>query len=205
MPFQRTIHPLKRIARRINDMLLVDAPIWKVCQKLEISESTLYRHYSHVLANFPDRQPGPKPHEPTDTTRNKVRMLSILGLPQDDIADFMEMSTPTLCEHYREELDKASLEANIKVAANLLMMATGPRDLKNTVTAAIWWSKARMNWKDTSRVENTGADGGPIQTENQIVVILPDNGRGNTIEGLLEEPEQPKLPAPEEDDDGETE
>jgi hypothetical protein len=57
-------------------------------------------------------------------------------------------------------------------------MTTGDPVLKSTVTAAIWWSKARMDWKDTSRTETTGSDGGPIQTESQVI-ILPDNGRSD--------------------------
>lgn len=197
MPYQRTIHPLKRVARRIHDMLLVDAPIWKIAKKLEISQDTIYKHYGHILDQFPDRKPGPREHEPTDTDRAKVKMLAILGATHDEIAAFMEISRGTLEKHYRDELDKALLEANIKVGANLLAMATGPRDLKNTVTAAIWWSKARMGFKDTSRVEQTGADGGPIQTENQVVVILPDNKRDNTIDGVAEAASGISLPAPE--------
>lgn len=168
-------------------MLLVDAPLWRIAEKLEISEATIRRNYKHVLAEFEDRTSGPKPHVPSPATRNHVKLLAISGATRDDITRVTGIGPRQLSENYREELETALIESNAKVAGNLLMMATGPREHKTTVTAAIWWTKARMGWKDTSRVENTGADGGPLQVENQIVVVLPDNGRSTPlIEGSTE-------------------
>ncbi len=36
-----------------------------------------------------------------------------------------------------------------------------------------------MGWKDTSRVEGAGADRDPIRNRGQVMVWLPDNGRGD--------------------------
>ncbi len=181
-------------------MLAVKAPIWKIAEVLELGEATIWRHYKHIIDLY-DVQPGPRPHQANADSRNRVKLMAIAGIGQDDIARVMGFCVETLVAHYREELDLALIEANTKVAGNMLMMATGPRDQKTTVTAAIWWTKARMGWKDTSRVENTGADGGPMQVENQVVVVLPDNGRGGVIEGVAEAVDQVSLPEAESTDE----
>jgi hypothetical protein len=36
------------------------------------------------------------------------------------------------------------------------------------MTAAIWWTKCRMAWKETVRSEHTGADGGPVRSEQKL-------------------------------------
>lgn len=195
---------MKKIERRIEDMLAVKAPLWKIAEILEISEITILRHYGHILKQH-DRTPGPKPHEPSPETRNRVKLMSIAGISREDIAKVMGFCVDTLSAHYYEELELAAIEANSRVAGNLLMMATGPRELKTTVTAAIWWTKARMAWKDTSRVENTGADGGPMQVENQVVVVLPSNGRDEDAIDVEAESVLPQLPAPDVGDDDDDE
>jgi hypothetical protein len=98
-----------------------------------------------------------------------------------DIAEVIGLSKGSLQTHFREELDLGRIRANFEIAKNLYKMATGPTNERTTLTAAIWWTKVRMGWRTTARVENTGKDRGPIRTKRQrgIVVILPDNGRGD--------------------------
>ena len=103
------------------------------------------------------------PHEPTDKTRDKARLLSRYGVPQEQIAADIGVSLPTLHKYYRQELDKGMMEANSLVAESLFKKARG--DGPQSVTAAIFWLKARAGWRDTHAVELTGKDGGPIRTE----------------------------------------
>ena len=103
------------------------------------------------MADDEKRQPGRKPHVPTDEQRNTARLLSGIGLPQDDIAVMLGISKPTLHKHYREELDKGLAEANAKIAQTLFKQATG-----GNVAAAIFWAKARMGWREKQEVEHTG-------------------------------------------------
>jgi len=99
--------------------------------------------------------------------------MSGYGIPQEEIARVIGIQEKTLRKHYREELDTAATKANAKVAESLYKKATGwkrngaPEDerMPPDTTAAIFWAKTRMKWKDTSALEVTGADGGPIQTE----------------------------------------
>jgi hypothetical protein len=167
-----------RDLQRVRDMLSLNIPTWKIAKVLGIDDSTFRRNYRDVLdeANLKN---GRKPFEPTDAQRKTVKLMAAVGVPQDDIAKHLDISPGTLREHFHDELKSGKLSADIAVAGNLYKAATGSTDSKTMVAAAIWWTKARMGWKDTSRIESTGADGGAIKTENSIQVFLPDNGRGD--------------------------
>ena len=98
-----------------------------------------------------------KPHtaklyRPTDDQRRQVLTMTGFGLRQEDIATALQIDKKTLHKHFRRELDMGMIEANVRVAQALYTNAT-----KNmSVAAQIWWTKARMGWKDTSVIENTG-------------------------------------------------
>jgi DNA invertase Pin-like site-specific DNA recombinase len=62
---------------------------------------------------------GRPPHEPTESTRRQVKALAAYGIPQDEIGRVIGVSKPTLEKHYRDELDRAEVEANAKVAESL--------------------------------------------------------------------------------------
>lgn len=90
----------------------------------------------------------------TDETRDRVRKLSALGVPQSDIARMVQMSAPTLRKYCRDELDLGSAQATAKVAQSLYEMATG-----GNVAAAIFWMKARAGWRDRPASEDAAAPG----------------------------------------------
>lgn len=93
-----------------------------------------------------------KPHNPDDNSRKLVKSLSGIGVPQEDICAIMGVSKPTLHKYYREELDKGLAEANAKVAESLFKQATG-----GNTTAAIFWTKARMGWREKHDIEISGS------------------------------------------------
>lgn len=95
----------------------------------------------------------PAAHKPTDTLRSKVKQLVAVGIPQDDIATILKISKNTLIKHYREEIDTAMTLANAQVAGALFNAATS-----GNVTAAIFWTKTRMGWK-----EDAGGAAQPIE------------------------------------------
>lgn len=76
------------------------------------------------------------------------------GVPGDDIALSIGITKPTLNKHYRRELDTGRIKANAAVAQSLYKKATG--DGSQAVTAAIFWAKTRMGWKETQVTEHTG-------------------------------------------------
>jgi hypothetical protein len=92
----------------------------------------------------------------SEDQRRTVRLMAGFGVPQDDIARFLEIDAKTLRKHFRLELDRGTIEANVKVAQTLFTMAT----VDKNVAAAIFWMKARAGWRE--KVAVTGENGGPI-------------------------------------------
>jgi hypothetical protein len=94
---------------------------------------------------------------PTEDQRHAVRALSGYGVPQDSIA----IHAKTLRKHFRNELDRGSVEATAKVAQTLFHLAT----VEKNVACVIFWMKARAGWREIVRQENTGPGGGPMVQE----------------------------------------
>jgi hypothetical protein len=96
---------------------------------------------------------------PTDDERKLAEQMTALGIPQESIALVIRdgIDDKTLRKHFRRELDIGKIVANTKVGSSLFEKATG-----GDTTAAIFWAKTQMGWKETSAHEITGKDGGPI-------------------------------------------
>jgi hypothetical protein len=94
--------------------------------------------------------------EATADQRRTVRAMAGFGVPQEEIATFLDIDPKTLRKYFRAELDRGSTEATTKVAQSLFRMATEG----NNVAAAIFWMKARAGWSERTRVEHGLA--GPI-------------------------------------------
>jgi hypothetical protein len=80
-------------------------------------------------------------------------MMSGLGVPQMHVALLIGISDETLRKYYRRELDRGLIEANAKVAEALFRQAT----VEGNTAAAIWWTKARMGWRERSGAEHSGS------------------------------------------------
>lgn len=103
------------------------------------------------------KQPRGQPaHKPTDETRKTAETLSGLGLPLTQIAVLIGkgIDVKTLTKHYAKQLEEGKAKANSQVTKNLFQKC-----MSGDTTAQIWWTKTQLGWKDTSRVEHTGADG----------------------------------------------
>lgn len=98
-------------------------------------------------------------HKPTAETMAQVEALSGYGVRHDEIALYLDIDPKTLRKHYRAQLDKGTVKANVGVARSLHKQAT-----EGNVTAAIFWLKSRAGWREKQEVELTGPGGGPIQT-----------------------------------------
>ena len=93
--------------------------------------------------------------EPSAEQQRTVRAMAGFGVPQEDIATFLDIDAKTLRKHFRAELDRGSIEATTKVAQSLFRMATEG----NNVAAAIFWMKARAGWSERQRIEHGMAPG----------------------------------------------
>lgn len=85
-----------------------------------------------------------KLHAPTRTSKAEVRALAQFGVIESEIAKYIGIDAKTLRKHYREELDKAHIKANVKVANSLFTCATK----KENVSAQIFWLKVRAGWSE---------------------------------------------------------
>jgi hypothetical protein len=93
--------------------------------------------------------------QPTEEERRLVRAFSGFGIPQEDIARQVGVDAKTLRKHFRDELDRGSVEATAKVAQSLFQMATTGKN----VAAAIFWMKARAGWTERHRVKHDALGG----------------------------------------------
>lgn len=105
---------------------------------------------------------GRPPYAPTPKDRATVKAMAGYGIPHDDIAAVIGATAKTLRKHFRDELDLAATQANAAVAQRLFQVATAGTG-KEAVTAAIFWLKARAGWRDATKLEHSGTDGGPVQ------------------------------------------
>ena len=108
--------------------------------------------------------PGRPAHQPTAQTRRTAESMSAFGIPQDEIAKVLGIAKTTLHAHYRDELDTAHVKAIAAVAQCLYKQATDPENPRSAASA-MFWLKTQARWRETTVVEQTGLDGGPIQVE----------------------------------------
>ncbi|HEV7255901.1 MAG TPA: hypothetical protein VGN97_22740 [Mesorhizobium sp.] len=108
-------------------------------------------------------------HAPDPASRRQVEALAGFGVRETDIAGLIGVDAKTLRKHYRTELDQGHVKANVKVAENLFKKATG--EGREAVTAAIFWLKARAQWKEIDRHELVGDPHQPIHEIRRIILV----------------------------------
>lgn len=124
-----------------------------------------------------------EPHEPTEKTRELVKTLSGLGLPQANICSIIKISKPTLHKYYRDELDLGLAEANAKIASTLFNSA-----VSGNTAAAIFWAKARMGWREKQEMELTVNKPSSQLSDDELADIA-----AGSSEGTAELPLDPKI------------
>ncbi|MBC8158278.1 MAG: hypothetical protein H8E94_02990 [Alphaproteobacteria bacterium] len=102
------------------------------------------------------KPPIKQPFKPTDEERQLVTQMCAVGIPQESICLVVRdgIDDKTLRKHFRRELDTAKIKANAKVGGTLFNKA-----MAGDTTAAIFWAKTQMGWKETNATEITGKDG----------------------------------------------
>jgi hypothetical protein len=107
--------------------------------------------------------------EPTDAERKQVEALSGYGLPIEQIGALVRngIHVDTLRAHFSSELVSGKSKANAQVGKTLFQKV-----MTGDTTAAIWWSKTQMRWKETQQHELTGANGVPLEfTKIERVIV----------------------------------
>jgi hypothetical protein len=136
------------------------------------------------------RKAGRPAFQPTDEQRRQVEAMIGFGIPEAEIARLVvnpqtnrPVDEKTLRLHFRSEIDTGQVKANAAVAQSLFRQAVG-----GNVTAAIFWLKTRMGWKETSAVEMSG---GAVAPSIRISIVGPEERAPTTIEQINEHREIP--------------
>ena len=109
-----------------------------------------------------------KPHEPTEAQKAEVRALASMGIPHDQISAYIGIDKKTLYKYYREILDRAKIQANMKMAQCLFQQAQN-----GSTPAAIFWLKVQAGWQDKQAMDIT-TNGESINKPTTIELIAPD-------------------------------
>jgi hypothetical protein len=84
---------------------------------------------------------------PSEEQRHLVKVLSSYGIRQEDIATEVGLRSPkTLRKHFREDLDRGRIGANIKVGKTLYDMAVSGK----RISATTYWLN-RAGWRSKPR------------------------------------------------------
>lgn len=85
-----------------------------------------------------------KAFTPTEEQRHLVKVLSSYGIRQADIGTEVGLRSPkTLRKHFRQELDRGRIGANIRVGKTLYAMATSGEH----ASATIYWLSRQAGWR----------------------------------------------------------
>lgn len=93
-------------------------------------------------------------HIPSVASRRTVKEMALAGATRAQISRIMEIAPKTLDSHYEKEMKLGSEFATGQVAGALYKKAIG-----GDVASMIFWMKTRGGWRETNRLEVTGADG----------------------------------------------
>ncbi len=157
------------LARR---MVAARVPLREVARALGCSPRTVQRRLSEELGR--DGRPGPAPVVPSKQEREAVRAMAGFGIPHEEIARVVGCAATTLRDRFREELDLGATQANVRVAQRLFNLA-----LEGNVSAAIFWCKARMGWRDRVELSPGPPSGravgaGPEEVRELVERLSPD-------------------------------
>ena len=86
---------------------------------------------------------GRPPHKATPKNRRYVESLASYGVPEDDIARVVGLSTTTLRKHYLDELANGNVRKNAQVAGFLFTAAKN-----GSVPAMMFWLRCRAKWSE---------------------------------------------------------
>ncbi len=101
---------------------------------------------------------------PTENQRGQVEAMKAYGISEEAISDKLGITRNTLRKHFKNELRTGRTTANSIVGEFLFATITGKNGFKDDparVTAAIFWAKTQMGWKQTNVHQHEGTEDGP--------------------------------------------
>lgn len=132
------------------------------------------------------RKNGPAPYVPDPEIGRQIRAMSELGATQVDMALILGLpGAHTIRNHYKEDFDQGYAAGNMRLRRGGMDMALGRpaeydtdtgkllrAELAPDKTMSIFLHKVRLGYRDSVRLEHTGADGGAIKSQTQTNVAF---------------------------------
>lgn len=121
------------------------------------------------------RPVGSGGYRPTPQERQMVEMMVGFGIPAHDIVKVLpspqkgidHISHTTLEKHYRVELNRGKVRADMQVVGALYKNAVE----NGNVAAQIWWTKTQLGWKEQIHVSVPGNEPGEKVIEDEDNVL----------------------------------
>lgn len=102
--------------------------------------------------------PNFKKHRPNKKRRDLVKSLVKYGVRHEYICDHLGITKPTLYKYYQKDIADARIFAHVQMGKSIYQRA-----ISGDTSAAIFYAKTQMGWKETQVNEITGEDGDPIE------------------------------------------
>lgn len=87
------------------------------------------------------------PHKRDDRIAVQIAQWIGCGATVNEIAIYLNLRPGTLRKYYKHEIATGEFEVNMSVAGSLLRMT------QTEPSVAMFWSKARMGWRDKDRAD----------------------------------------------------
>lgn len=135
----------------------------------------------------------PRAPDITEADLKKIEGMAAFGMPVKKIAIIMGMSKATFERRCIENplifeaLERGRANAEMQVTNAAYNMAKSGQNTAMTQ----FWLKCRAGWKDTTRVEHTGADGAPLSPEAAFSQRLA-NMSDDELEKFIQDKESQK-------------
>lgn len=130
-----------------------------------------------------------QPHEPTEGTKAEVRALASMGVPHDQISTYIGIDKKTLYKYYREILDKAKIQANMKMAQCLFQQAQN-----GSTPAAIFWLKIQAGWNERKFTDEIDLEIKKLELEKLRKEVKPEAVRAPDEDYKLPLPYDEEIP-----------
>lgn len=95
-------------------------------------------------------------HKVSAADQSLVSGMIACGASHESVARCLGIDAKTLRKHFRTEIDTAADKANAAVGNRIFRQAL----TSDNPAWAIWWSKVRMGWQDSSKIQHVGAGPG---------------------------------------------
>src|SRR5277367_3445017 len=109
-------------------------------------------------------------HRTTAERKGFVKKMASLMLKADEISVLLKITTRTLNNRYRKEIDEGRAQARLKVDGVIYKRVTSTDKTMATANLQRWWMDRNFP------VENSAP--GQMLQRTLVTVNLPDNGRG---------------------------